>query len=84
MPCVRRSRACFASPSSFVSSRPASPNAPRFLLGKNEKQPAAPSPPSSRDLYDAPIACAASSTTGMYARAATSRIGSMSALRPNR
>ena len=67
-----------------VVSRPASPNAPRFLLGKNEKQPNAPRPPSGRDLYVAPMACAASSTIGIPARDAPSSIGSMSALRPNR
>ena len=31
-----------ASAASFAVTRPASPNAPRFLLGKNEKQPIAP------------------------------------------
>ena len=32
-------------PGDEVVTRPASPNAPRFLLGKNEKQPAAPIEP---------------------------------------
>ena len=45
MPWVRSSRARSASRSSLVVSSPASPNAPRFLLGKNEKQPNAPMPP---------------------------------------
>ena len=35
------------------------------MLGKNEKQPNAPRLPSGRDLYVAPMACAASSTIGM-------------------
>src|SRR5204862_408879 len=38
MPWVRSRRAFAASASSLVVTRPASPNAPRFLLGKNEKQ----------------------------------------------
>src|SRR5438094_91251 len=51
MPCARSSRARFARPSSLVVTSPASPNAPRFLLGKNEKQPSAPVPD------DTAIAC---------------------------
>src|ERR1700681_1463451 len=41
-------------------------------------------PPTGRDLYVAPIACAASSTTGTPACEAAATIGSRSALRPNR
>ncbi len=42
------------------------------MLGKNEKQPNAPRLPSGRDLYVAPMACAASSTIGTPARDAAS------------
>ena len=39
-----------ASAASFVVIRPPSPNAPRFLLGKNEKQPTVPIVPAWRHL----------------------------------
>src|ERR671913_227136 len=44
-PCVRSSRTRDARASSLVVTSPASPNAPRFLLGKKEKHPSAPMPP---------------------------------------
>ena len=43
-----------------------------------------PMPPTGRDRYVAPIACAASSTTATPAREAAATIGSRLALRPNR
>src|SRR5262245_36757580 len=42
-------RARPASAASLVVSRPASPKAPRLLLGKKEKHPSRPSPPTGRD-----------------------------------
>ena len=50
---------------------PASPNAPRFFVGKNDKQPTSPTLPARLPSASAaPIACAASSTTASrYLRA---------------
>src|SRR2546426_194524 len=67
MPCMRSSRTSCASAASLVVTRPASPNAPRFFEGKNEKQASAPNAPAWRPLYLAPMACAASSITGTCA-----------------
>ena len=82
MPCTRMSTSFSASASSFVVTRPPSPNAPRFLVGKKEKHPKAPRPPTGTPLYSVPIAWQQSSTSGMAP--ATSRIASMSAACPYR
>jgi hypothetical protein len=68
---------------SFVTVMPPSPKPPRFLLGKNEKQPISPIEPAFRRCAsNAPMACAASSITGMPRSRAAASIGSMSATLP--
>ena len=85
MPCVRSSRARAARPASLRRQQPGVAEGAEVLARKERKAPdRIRAPPTGRDLYVEPIACAASSITGMPARDAASRIGSMSALRPNR
>ena len=69
---------------SGVVTSPASPKAPRFLLGKNEKHAETPNVPAWRSPMRLPIACAASSITGTPAFAAIWPMASMSAHWPNR
>ena len=52
-----------ANASSFVVSSPASPNAPRFFVGKKLNAPKSPRLPTHRPCCVAPTACAASSMT---------------------
>ena len=72
--------------SSDVTIIPPSPQAPRFLLGKNEYPVTHPSSPAIRHspsiLRRAPIDCAASSITLIPFRDAIAMISSMSAICP--
>ncbi len=75
-----------ASAWSFATTHmPASPNAPRFLVGKNDRQPTSPKLPA-RALFasSAPMACAASSITLRPKRRAICTSGPMSATCPYR
>ena len=49
-PCSRSRRSRSASASSCVTIMPPSPNAPRFLLGKNDRVPTVPSSPATRQV----------------------------------
>src|SRR5687767_6229851 len=64
---------------------PASPKAPKFLVGKKEKQPSEPIVPADRlQPSVAPIACAASSITAIPCLRAVDKIPSISAHFPKR
>jgi len=84
---LRKSISCSAMAFSWVMTIPPSPIPPRFLLGKKEKQPAVPMEPALLNStfpfctigYSAPIACAASSTTGSWYCSANFIIAVMSA-----
>ena len=73
----------YVASSSHVTA-PASPNAPRFLDGKNENAAIVPSTPARRPSYSAPTACAASSTTARLCFAAMRLISSIAAHWPYR
>ena len=62
-PCTRSFMTCSPSWASFVVTRPPSPNAPRFLVGKKLNAPASPTEPAPPAADLAPTACAASSRT---------------------
>jgi hypothetical protein len=67
----------------FVAvTRPPSPNAPRFLVGKNEKQLTRPIVPACRPSSVAPIAWQASSINGTPVSREIASSGSMSAHKP--
>src|SRR5581483_10552514 len=68
MPWTRKSISFSRIASSLVVIAPASPKPPRFLEGKNEKQPSVPSAPARLPRYSAPTAWAASSTTAIQPR----------------
>src|SRR5262245_55196873 len=69
---------------SLVTTMPASPAAPRFFDGKNEKQPYATMVPERLLSYSAPSDCAASSMTTTVLASATSITRPMSAECPYR
>ena len=80
-PWKRSIRTRSASASSLVTTAPPSPNAPRFLDGKNEKVEIEPSAPARRpSAAEAPAAWAASSSTGTP----SASISSTGATLPNR
>ena len=56
MPCSLKARHITANSSSLVVIIPASPKAPKFLVGKNEKQPVSPRDPAFFPLNSAPTA----------------------------
>ena len=82
-PWSRRVRHSASSDASAVVIIPPSPVV-IALRGWNEKHPASPNVPAWRPRYQLSNAHAASSTTQSLCRRAMSRIGSMSATRPNR
>ena len=80
-PWKRSVRTVSASASSFVVTAPPSPNAPRFLDGKNEKVASVPSAPVRRpSARRVPADCAASSITGTP----SASISAIGATLPNR
>ena len=79
---LRNNIARSASASLFVVSNPASPNAPRFLVGKKLNAPKSPSPPTRRPPWDAPTAWAASSMTLRPCLRASALMDSISAAWP--